>query len=71
MTSGTIVTVTTDTGHEVEALITIASKNGRSLILEFDAMIGGWAGQMPVFQDADGRWSSLDGMPLTIHAKED
>ena len=63
---GAFVVVTTDTGREVEAMVTMASPNGRSIILMFDAMIGGWAGLMPAFQDDAGCWSSLDGIPISI-----
>lgn len=30
------------------AVVTLASKNGRSLILSFNAMLGGYGGWMPV-----------------------
>jgi hypothetical protein len=63
---GEFVQITTDTGRTVAAMVGLASPNGRSIILLFDAMIGGWAGQLPAFLDEDGRWAALDGMPLQI-----
>jgi hypothetical protein len=62
---GDVVLIRTDAGREVSATVTTASRNGRSLILAFDAMIGGWAGAMPVFLE-HGQWAAIDGMPLTL-----
>lgn len=31
--------------------VLLASSNGRSLMLEFDAMLGGYAGMMPVLEE--------------------
>lgn len=64
--SGDAVRLTTDTGRQVVASVRLASKNGRSLALEFDAMIGGWLGGVAVFLHDDGVWRALDGMPVTI-----
>lgn len=61
VTRGDFVTICTATGRDVPALVTMASPDGRSLILSFDAMIGGWLGTMPVFQHDDGTWRGLDG----------
>lgn len=63
---GDFVHVTTDTGRTVDAMVVLASPNGRSIVLMFDAMIGGWLGQLAAFLDEDGRWAALDGMPLQI-----
>lgn len=67
---GDFVVLTTDTGRRVEAMVVLASPNGRSLMLMFDAMIGGWLGQMPIFEEEDGSWRALDGMPVQLHRRE-
>jgi len=64
--TGEAIIITTDRGREVEALVQVASPNGRSLILAFDAMVDGWVMQMPAFQADDGQWASLSGMPLQL-----
>jgi len=38
-------------GRTVLGKVILASSNGRSLALEFDAMLGGWPGGMPVLWD--------------------
>jgi hypothetical protein len=54
-------------GRTVPARIVLASQNGRSLMLEFDAIIAGCVGMMPVLQDEAGAWASvMTGTPLTI-----
>jgi hypothetical protein len=50
--TGDAVNVTLE-GRTVEGVVLLASTNGRSLMLSFDAMLGGYVGQMPVL-DADG-----------------
>jgi hypothetical protein len=70
LTRGAFVTITTDTGRTIEAMVTMASPNGRSLMLLFDGMIGGWLGMLPAFQADDGSWSALDGRPITITRRE-
>ena len=66
LTRGDGVWLITDSGREIVAVVQMASKNGRSLMLLFDALVGGWARQMPVFQEDDGSWKALDGMPITL-----
>lgn len=66
---GDFVVITTDTGRTVDAMVTLASPNGRSIVLMFDAMIGGWVSQCPAFLDDAGHWAALDGMPLTLQRK--
>jgi hypothetical protein len=63
---GDFVRLTTDTGRVVEAMVTIASPNGRSIVVMFDAMIGGWAGMMPCFEHDDGTWRAIDDMPIAV-----
>jgi hypothetical protein len=38
-------------GRTVDGVVLLASPNGRSLMLGFDAMLGGYLGQMPVLFD--------------------
>ena len=51
-------------------MVTLASENGRSIMLMFDAILGGWAGTLPALLDADG-WRALNGMPLTIERRDE
>jgi hypothetical protein len=43
----------------VHGTVRLASPNGRSLCLQFEALLGGWAGMMLVFQENDGRFVDL------------
>ena len=64
---GDFVIIGTDTGREVRGMVTLASQNGRAVILMFDAMIGGWAGSMPAFCDEGAdEWRGIDNMPITL-----
>lgn len=47
-------------GQEVVAEVIVASENGRSLMLSFDATIFGIRGKMGVLQE-DGKWISVFG----------
>lgn len=63
--------VVTASGRTVRAMVTLASANGRSIVLMFDAMLGGFVGVMPVSLDDDdgtgaATGAALDGMPVTI-----
>lgn len=58
-------------GRTVDGIVTIASANGRSLVIAFDAMLAGHVGMMPVFQYDDGAFHSiLNGAPVEITLKE-
>jgi hypothetical protein len=39
--------------REVEGVVLIASENGNSLMLAFDALLGGYIGTMPVLWDGE------------------
>lgn len=41
-------------GHTVEGSVALASDNGLSLILQFEALLNGYAGSMPVLSEDDG-----------------
>lgn len=47
-------------GRTVEGTVTLASSNGRSLVLAFEALLGGHAGMMPVLgETAEGPFHAL------------
>lgn len=59
--------VMVDSGADVfDAMVTLASPNGRSVMLMFDGIIGGFVGALPALLHDDGQWRALNGMPLTI-----
>jgi hypothetical protein len=54
-------------GRRVQGHIVMASGNGKSLMLGFDAMIDGHVGQMPVLQNDDGEYEALvTGTPVKL-----
>lgn len=53
-------------GGSFEAIVAFASKNGRSLILRFDAILDGFVGVAPVLQSAAGDWTTLTGASLVL-----
>jgi hypothetical protein len=58
-------------GRTVDGLVTLASPNSISLMLEFDAMLGGHAGKMPVtMRDASSGFSIIDGTEVAIRKME-
>lgn len=56
--SGDSVDITAD-GRTLAGMVTLASPNGVSLMLEFDGMLDGHLCAMPVQQEPDGRFVSL------------
>lgn len=48
-------------GRSVVARVVLASANGVSLFLQFEAILHGHAGSMPVLRDEDGVYRSLIG----------
>lgn len=66
---GQFVRVTSAHGM-VRGMVGLASENGRSIMLFFDGMIGGWAGAAPAFQNDAGQWTTLDGITLVITLQE-
>lgn len=64
---GDFVLITTDKGQAVHGMVTLASQCGKSIVLMFDAMIGGWVQMMPCSQvGSSDRYEALDGMPVTL-----
>jgi len=54
-------------GRTVQAMITMASPNGRSLVAMFEALVDGHAGVMPLSQLDDGSFVALiTGTPVTL-----
>lgn len=54
----------------VEAMVILASDNGRSLMLAFDALLHGHLGMMPVSRLDDGKYVTLfGGYALQIEPK--
>lgn len=57
-------------GKTVDAVVQLASPNGKSLIIRFEAMLGGHLGVMPVLQDDEGDyWSLMEGNQITLVKK--
>ena len=57
-------------GRRVEGVVLIASSNGKSLALGFEALLAGHVGVMPVLRDHDGTYRSLAGeVEVTIEKK--
>lgn len=54
--------------RSVEATVLLASPNGRSLLLQFDALLGKCAGAMPVMGDErlEVFHSLIDDEPVTL-----
>lgn len=65
MTRGDAVILTID-GREIEGTIILASGNGRSLAIEFDAIVGNWVGGIAVMKHDDGSWRAIDGTLLAV-----
>jgi hypothetical protein len=53
-------------GRTVEGTILMASENERSLVVGFEAILGGHLGMMPVLLDEDGYRSIITGEAVTI-----
>ena len=56
--TGDAVSITCN-GRAVPGSILFASSNGKSLMLEFEAIIEGHVGMMPVLLGDDGRYASI------------
>ena len=53
-------------GREVEGVVVLASENGNSLALEFEALLGGYAGMMPVLDWGDGYRDLITNSPVEV-----
>lgn len=58
MKTGTRVIITAD-HRTVDGVVLIGSANGRSLLLEFEAILYGYVGRMPVLRGDDGVYREL------------
>jgi hypothetical protein len=65
---GTKVIIEAD-GRTVDGDVILASKDGISLMLEFEAVLYGHAGSMPVIRQTDGTYRSLFGHHVLVHSK--
>lgn len=52
-------------GRTVDGVVVVASGNGASLVIEFEALLAGWAGYMPVLWTAAG-WEAMNGVPIAL-----
>jgi hypothetical protein len=55
-------------GREVEGWVIVASDNQHSLMLGFDAMLGGFVGMMPVLDNGDGYRDLVEHEPVEVKA---
>lgn len=53
-------------GRTVDGAIKLASKNGKSLMLEFEALLGGYMGMMPVSWAPGGYLDLIQEKPVTL-----
>ena len=59
-------------GRTVEGVVIFASANGLSLMIGFEAMLGGHAGMMPVtMRDATSGYSIIDHTEITIRKRSE
>jgi hypothetical protein len=61
-------------GRSVNAVVWMASENGRSIVIDWmstdDGMLGGFAGVMPIYRLDDGLYVSLiEGDPVTLEMR--
>lgn len=65
------IVIVTYEGRTVTAAVTLASPNGRSLMIAWgDGMLGGHCGMMPILEEGGGYWSLIEGKPVTLKAHE-
>jgi hypothetical protein len=60
---GDFVRIERDRGACMQAMVTLASDNGNSLVLMFDGMFDGYIGMMPVLR-SDGEFRDLVRMEI-------
>ena len=55
-------------GQSVQGKVELASGNGASLMLAFEAVLGGYVGMMPVIREGDGPLylDLIHGKPVTV-----
>ena len=56
-------------GRCVPMRVLMASQNGRSLMIEFEALLGGYAGRMPVLWEGQFR-DLIAGLPVLLTKEE-
>jgi hypothetical protein len=66
MRTGDAVTIECD-GRTIPGTVILASPNGVSLMLGFEAVLDGHLGMMPVLRDDDGSYASImTGIKVTL-----
>ena len=54
-------------GVSVDAFVALASENGASLLVMFDALLDGCVGSMPLYRGGDGQYRNImTGTPITV-----
>jgi len=53
-------------GQTVTGSVILASPNGRSLAVEFEAILAGAVGMLPVLQSDNGQWQDLMGRAVEL-----
>lgn len=56
--------------HTVEGVVVLASLNGKALILDFDAILAGHVGSMPVLWRDGGYWTVIGSTPVELAPME-
>jgi hypothetical protein len=56
----------THEGRTIDGVVLMASENGKSLMIAFDAMISGHLGMMPLMMDGVTGQSIIDGTEVII-----
>jgi hypothetical protein len=61
--------IITGAGRTCHGVVTLASANGRSIMVDFEGMIGGHVGRAPLLMQDDGTWRSvIDNSEFTVTA---
>lgn len=64
--TGDAIDITYD-GRNVEGTVILASSNGKSLMIEFEAVLGGFVGRMPISMADDGTYHEMStGHPIDL-----
>jgi uncharacterized membrane protein len=57
-------------GQKVRAMVTLASPNGDSLMVMFDALFHGYAGMMPLLRENGEYCDLVEGKPVKVERIE-
>jgi hypothetical protein len=53
-------------GQTVTGSVVLASQNGRSLAVTFEAVLAGAVGMLPILQNDDGSWRDIMGRAVDL-----